>query len=403
MRISLAYIRILYYFCSMKQLLDDYIFSDVLRYEGHCLIYGKEEDRLEIGGFLGAAVLGALLSGTDEGRERSIFLNIRDGRKEFFDRYEDETLHENGGFFSKEVQALSEAYMEINGDLSLLLSICGNDRLYDLAFGLMIDYMEKLVEEQVGEHIYDAFQWTTPFAQWLFTAGYVETRRQQLLAINWSDPAGVYSLAEFIKMPQEETEPTFVFDNERAEDLLNGYYNWLMAAIEQEAAVYPDEKVQLAALKEKVRKHEPDYDFLKPEMKSFTPEQINLFRNWMNRWTEFLNSKLKPEKQITFWTKSVTEEQQEALLDYLKIQEREPQRYKCLAVAVYSLRQLGYITYTISVPSIVQWLSKRLQNDYSSKTGIYQFRRAWNELRRYHPAVQDEVDHLAEMGVRAIK
>ena len=252
MRISLAYIRILYYFCSMKQLLDDYIFSDVLRYEGHCLIYGKEEDRLEIGGFLGAAVLGALLSGTDEGRERSISLNIRDGRKEFFDRYEDETLHENGGFFSKEVQALSEAYMEINGDLSLLLSICGNDRLYDLAFGLMIDYMEKLVEEQVGEHIYDAFQWTTPFAQWLFTAGYVETRRQQLLAINWSDPAGVYSLAEFIKMPQEETEPTFVFDNERAEDLLNGYYNWLMAAIEQEAAVYPDEKVQLAALKEKV-------------------------------------------------------------------------------------------------------------------------------------------------------
>ena len=299
MRISLAYIRILYYLCSMKQLLDDYIFSDALRYEGHRLIYGKKEDRLVIGGFLGAAVLGALLSGTDEGRERSIFLNIRDGRKEFFDRYEDETLHENGGFFSKEVQALSEDYMEINGDLSLLLSICGNERLYDLAFGLMIDYMEKLVEEQVGEHIYDAVPWTTPFAQWLFNAGYVETRRQQLLAINWSDPAGVYSLAKFIQKPQQETEPTFVFDNERAEDLLNGYYNWLMAAIEQEAALYPDANVQLAALKEKVRKHEPDYDFLKPEMKSFTPEQINLFRNWMNRWIDFVKEKIEPMPDVT--------------------------------------------------------------------------------------------------------
>ncbi len=278
----------------MKHLLSDYIFDDSLRYEGHCLIYGKEEDRLEIGGFLGAAVLGALLSGTDEGRERSIFLNIRDGRKEFFDRYEDETLHENGGFFSKEVQALSEAYMEINGDLSLLLSICGNERLYDLAFGLMMDYMEKLVEEQVGEHIYDVFQWTTPFAQWLFTAGFVETRRQQLLAIDWSDPAGVYSLAEFINKPQEEIEPTFVFENERAEDLLNGYYNWLMAAIEQEAALYPDAKVQLAALKEKVRLNEPDYEFLKPEMKDFKAEQINLFRKWMNQWTDFVKTKIEP-------------------------------------------------------------------------------------------------------------
>jgi hypothetical protein len=90
----------------------------------------------------------------------------------------------------------------------------------------------------------------------------------------------------------------------------------------------------------------------------------------------------------------VTEDQQEALLDYLKIQERQPQRYKCLAVAVYSLRQLGYITYNIAPSSIAKWLSARLQNDYTTKNALFQFRRAWNELRRFHPAVQDEVEHL---------
>ena len=83
----------------MKQLLADYIFSDTLRYEGHRLIYSTKDDRIEIGGFFGAAVSGALLYGQDEGLERSITLNTSDGRKEFFDRYEDETLHENGGMF----------------------------------------------------------------------------------------------------------------------------------------------------------------------------------------------------------------------------------------------------------------------------------------------------------------
>jgi hypothetical protein len=123
----------------------------------------------------------------------------------------------------------------------------------------------------------------------------------------------------------------------------------------------------------------------------------------MNQWKDFVYSKLKPEKTITFWNEGVTEEQQEALLDYLKVQERQPQRYKCLAVAVYSLRQLGYINYNIAPSSMAKWLSERLQNDYTSKTTLSQFRRAWNELRRFHPAVQDEVSHFAECGVKSIK
>jgi len=387
----------------MKQLLTDHTFSDKLRYENHRLIYGStDQDRIELGGFLGAAVLGALLYGQDEGRERNIALNTSEGQQDFFARYEDETIHENGGFFAAEVQALNEAYMEINADKNLLLAICGNERLFDLAFGLTMEYMDKLVEEEVCEHIYDFVPWIGPFARWLYKAGYAETFRQQLLAIDWANPEDVYALVDYIKEP-EAKGPTFIFEGERADDLLNAYYNWLMTFIEQQAAQYPDSKVKLAEYKQIILQKEPHYEDLKPKMKDFTPDQLNLFRGWMNKWVDFMNGKLKPKKAITFWTKSVTEEQQEALLDYLKTQERQPQRYKCLAVAVYALRQLGYISYNISVPSIAKWLSDRLQNDYSSKTGIYQFRRAWNELSRYTPAVEDEVTHLAECGVKSIK
>ena len=36
------------------------------------------------------------------------------------------------------------------------------------------------------------------------------------------------------------------------------------------------------------------YDFLKPEMKDFKPEQINLFRKWMNQWKDFVEQKIEP-------------------------------------------------------------------------------------------------------------
>ncbi len=277
------------------KLLDDYIFDERLRYEGHKLIYmPKEGDRIEIRGFLGAAVLGALLHGQDEGRERDIMLNVREGRKDFFDRYEDETIHENGGFFTTEVQALNEAYMELDDDMTMLLAICGNERLYDLAFGLMVDYMEMLVEEQICEHIYDLVPWSEPFAQWLYNAGFVETRRQQLLAIDWTDPASVYALAESLLKPQEETQPTFVFDGLSAEQILNGYWNWLWNTVQQDANLYPDAQERLVQYKQTIREKEIDWDFIKPEMKDFDPEQINLFRKWMSQWTDFVKDKIEP-------------------------------------------------------------------------------------------------------------
>ena len=280
----------------MKQLLADYIFSDTLRYENHRLIYGSTaENRMELGGFLGAAVLGALLYGKDESRERNMILNTSEGRKQFFKRYEDETLQENGGYFNTEVQTLSEAYIELNGDLTVLFAICGNERLYDLAFGLMVDYMEMLVEEQVREHIYDLVPWTQPFAQWLYEAGFVEKRRQHLLAIDWTDPAGVYALAEFLRKPTEETEPTFVFNDLSSDQVLNGYWEWLWNAAQTEANLYPDSKVRLAQFKENILQTETNYDDLKHEIGKLQPEQINLFREWMNKWVDYVKEKIKPE------------------------------------------------------------------------------------------------------------
>ena len=279
----------------MKQLLADHIFSDTLRYENHRLIYGStDQDRMELGGFLGAAVLGALLYGQDEGRERNIALNTSEGQQDFIARYEDETIHENGGFFTTEVHALSEAYMEINGEMDALLAICGNERLYSLAFGLMIDYMERLVKEQICEHIYDLVPWSEPFAQWLYDAAYVETRRQQLLAICWDDPAIVCALSEFLRKPKEETQPTFVFGGLSAEQVLEGYWNWLWDTVQKEANLYPDAKERLAQYKQTILENETNYDFLKPEIGKLQPSDINLFRKWMGLWKEFVEQKIEP-------------------------------------------------------------------------------------------------------------
>lgn len=260
---------------------------------------------MELGGFLGAAVLGALLYGQDEGRERGIALNTSEGQQDFFARYEDETIHDNGGYFAAEVQALNEAYMEINADKNLLLAICGNERLFDLAFGLTMDYMDKLVEEEIGEHIYDFVPWIGPFARWLYKAGYAETYRQQLLAINWANPEDVYALVDYIKEP-EAKGPTFVFGGERADALLNAYYNWLMTFIEQQAAQYPDSKVKLAEYKQIILQKEPHYEDLKPDMKDFTPEQLNLFRKWMGLWKEFVEQKIEPP--VSTQKKSIRQE-----------------------------------------------------------------------------------------------
>ena len=298
----------------MIHLLADYIFSDSLRYEGHKLIYAPAgSNPIELSGILAASIAAALLSVTDEGEARGITLDTPGGRNDFFVRYEKEVLADNGGLLNTEVQALNEAYLEFAGEEGLLLRICRNERLLDLALGLMVEYMQRLVREEVCEQIYVAVPWTMPFAQWLFNAGFVETRRQYLLSIDWTDPASVYALSEELSADAnpQTTNPTFIFNDLSAEQLLNAYWDWLWNKVQNEANLYPDSKVKLAEYKKLILENETTYDFLKPEMKDFTPEELNLFRNWMNQWTAFVEQKVNPVPA----TKQKKDIRQEIFLD----------------------------------------------------------------------------------------
>ena len=389
----LAYVAKKQYLCSMKPLLDDYIFNDRLRYEGHKMIYTPEGgEPIVLGGILGAALLCVRLINTDEQKERGFLLSEEFRYEPFFKQYDSEVIADDLGYIEAELEQLDLAYLELYSDDQVSIeTICPNKRQLSIALDLVATYMHRITIEEYGAHIWEKEPWCMPFAHWLLKAGYTETRRQRFLQMDWTDPALVHDLACYMEKDEPE-EPVFIFEGEEAADIMARYWDWLWNFAQKDAATFPDSKVVMAGNKARILEYETNYGDIRPEMKP-----------WMDKWAEIVKGKLKPEKTITFWTKSVTEEQQEALLDYLKTQERQPQRYKCLAVAVYTLRQLGYITYNISVPSIAKWLSERLQNDYSTKNGISQFRRAWNELRRFHPAVKDEVDHLAECGVRSIK
>jgi hypothetical protein len=382
------------------KLLDDYRLDDRLRYEGHKLVYTQDgNEDIVIQGILGAALLCALLVDTEEGDARGIAIDTEAQQKEFFALYERNVRREGWGMLNPEIQHLHDAYVQLSLSNLDLSAICPNIRLLDLALQLTVRYMQHLVLEIFGEHIWIAYPWKTPFAQWLWDAARVETRRQRFLHTNWTDPVAVTTLAD---MPDEGEVPTLFFEGEAAEDIMNRYYEWMWENYQKQVREIPGSKIT-AADKRHIIEYESDWLFLSDEINMYDEEGHRAWLQWMSDWQDFLTRKLKPEKEIKFWTPSVPQEMQEKLLDYLKAQERQPQHYKCLAVAVYTLRQLGYITYNIASSSIAKWLSERLQNDYSSKTGLYQFRRAWNELRRYHPAVQDELEQLAEYSIRSIK
>ena len=285
----------------MKRLLENHIFDANLRYESHTLFY-KTPQGMEtlLEGIMGAAILGTLLAETEEGDRRGIALDTPEQRNSFFERYEREVRRDNGGLFSTELEALSQAYMELM-DTDILLRICRNDRLYDLALGLVMEYMQRLVREQVGDHIYDLVPWHMPFAQWLYDAGFAETQRQHLLSINWGDPAEVYALAQTLKNSDDTPRtPTFYFQSENARLLMEKYFCWLSDQVQAEAAMMPDAKSELAQLKPFALAQETNWDFLKPELKNLEPEDLNLYRQWMKQWTEFITSKWSDNPESTF-------------------------------------------------------------------------------------------------------
>lgn len=288
----------------MKRLFDNHIFSDRLRYEAHRLTYLSDSDtQVELSGILAAAVLYALLVNTDEGDARGVTISTQDYRDRFFTRYEDELIGDNGGLFTTEVHALSQSYIELSDDSeNILMHLCRNERLLDLAYGLTIEYMQQLVGEQVGGAIYDAIPFHEPFAQWLYNAAFIETRRQRLLAVNWADPADVYALDEELSEPTSDDpeKPTFYFEGVSAEHILEAYFRWMWTAVQTQTAVLPDAQQQLAKMQPEIIRQETNWDFLRPELGKCTPADRRLFNDWMTRWKDHITRKLGNTPDQTF-------------------------------------------------------------------------------------------------------
>lgn len=278
----------------MIHLLDNYTFSPSLRYDAHRLIYtySEKEEPIQIEGFLGAALLCVCLINSDEGERREIPLDIERKQDFLFSRYEQEVIADGWGYLEAELRQLNDAYIQLTVSQVPIVDVCANVRQFSIAMSLLSAYMQRLVTEEFGEHIWEKETWHMPFSQWLFDAGYTETVRQRFLHIDWTDPVAVNALVE---MPEQRSEePSFIFEGEEAEEIIRRYWEWLSNTAQKEAALFPDKNVMMAEFKENILAQETNYEDLKPEMKDFTPDQLNLFRKWMNQWIDFVKTKIEP-------------------------------------------------------------------------------------------------------------
>ena len=280
----------------MKNLLDDYIFSDSLRYEGHKLIYRPQSgEPVVLGGILGAALLCARLLNTEEQTERGLILDEALEYDSFITRYEQEVITDDWGYLDAELEQLDLAYLDLFSNEQMTIeTICPNKRQLSIAMDIVSTYMRRVAIELYKAHIYELIPWQMPFAQWLFNAAYAEPRRQRFLQMDWTEPALVHDLACYMDSDTPD-EPLVYFESEEAADILARYWDWLWNFAQKDAAIFPDANVRMAEYKESILRHETDWNFIKPEMKDFPQEQINLFRQWMNQWTAFVEERLKPE------------------------------------------------------------------------------------------------------------
>ena len=381
-------------------MLEDIVLSPHLRYEQHTLIYDAppcaEPIRME--GVLGAALLCAMLVDTDEGNRRTIAIDTDAERDAWIVRYDREVRRNGWGLLMTEAPLLRDAYIQFLDVPVSLDDICPNIRLTDLAIQLMVYYMRHLVIETFCAHVWEAVPWKAPFAEWLLEASRTETRRQRLLQIDWRDVAAVADIAD---AKDCEEPPTLFFESEAAADIMVRYFHWLWDTYQAQAGELPGVKISQVD-KNYILQQETDWTYLLPQMQDFDDDAHKWWRQWMTDWQHFLTRQFKPDKQVLFWSKEVTEQQQEQLLDYLKLQEREPLRYHCLTTAIYALRYLGYVRRACTPAQMRKWLSEHLSEDYSSKSAATQFTRAWNQHGRHTPEVQDELRRLASLGIDSL-
>ena len=379
----------------MSKLLANHIFSDVLRYENHQLIYApSNEEPVEMGGILAASLLAVLLIDTDEGEARGIALDTDDQRKDFFARYDREVLRDDLGYLSAEINQLRDNYVQLALGTTTINNLCPNIRLLNLAMDMTVAYMQQLVIKTFKEHIWEALPWQAPFPQWLLDAARVETRRQRFLQTDWTDAPIVTALAD---MPDKTEEPSFFFIGEKASDIMERYLHWLSdtyVAVKQEL---PGAKITSADRKY-IFSQETDWAFLSDGIEDFSTSQHKEWLQWQQEWTRFLTERLLPQKEIRFWADDVPEEIQNHLLYHLQLAEQHPAHFRDVTTAVYAMRQLGYIRRKCSDKDIRQWLSEHLKLDYTERNNASQFRRAMNEHGRHTPEIREEVMALEAMG-----
>ena len=390
-------------------MLTDFVISPSLRYEAHALIYATDpqSDPLRIEGALGATLLCALLTDTDEGDRRGIALDTDADRRAWITRYEREVRRDDWGTLETELRLLANAWIELTTSSVALTDICPNSRLLDLALRLLCTYMHHLVIEVFGMHIWECVPWQAPFAEWLIRAAHVETQRQRYLHIDWTDPVEVTALAETATNDQrlttnDQLSPTLVFEGEAAEEIMARYLEWLWKTYRAQVREIPGAKPDTASHRNYIVEQETDWSFLADEIGTLPDDLQRLWAEWLLNWQHFVTRRLKPQRPVRFWTEGVSEKQQAQLTQFLRIQEKEWDYYKCLAASVYALRQLGYVRRACSITDITRWLAEQLVNNYTEKNRRDQFRKAWNELGRYSDDVRHFVSLLASYGISSL-
>ena len=381
-------------------MLEDYQIDEKLRYESQRLVAADKD--VQIGGVLGAALLCALLVDTDEGQRRGIAIDSNAEQKAWMMRYEREVRRDEWGLLYAEIEQLSDAYISLATEEMLMSEICPNVRLLDLAMQLVTGYMRYLTEELFGAHIWEGEPWKAPFAEWLLDAARVETRRQRLLKMDWTDAAMVTALDEDLQKAVAEAkadEPTFIFEGEAAEDILKRYCDWAWSRYQAYLREIPGSQPRAAKHRNHMFEQETDWQFIMDEVKELDEAQQREWSRWMLDWRNYITRRLKPQKEVLFWTDEVSDKQQRQLTQFLRIQEKEWDYYKCLSASIYALRQMGYVRRACSVTDITRWMTENLNNDYTKKNNRDQFRRAWNELGRFSEDVKHFVRILNEYGI----
>jgi len=379
-------------------MLEDYIIDDRIRYESHYLKVAQTD--VQIGGVTGAALLSALIVDTEEGARRSIAIDSDAERMAWIRQYEREVRRDEWGLIDTEVELLNDAYIELVTSEMNMSDVCPNVRLLDLALQLVTTYMHYLTIETFREHIWECQTWEEPFAQWLLNAAQTETLRLHFLHTDWTNPVQVNALYETIQ--REDEPPTFIFEGEEAEDIYRRYFTWLWKSYQSRLRAIPGSQPRAAKHRNYLAEQETNWSFLAEEVHRLDEEQQQLWAQWMFNWQKYITKHLKPEKPVLFWEKEVSEEKQKQLTQFLRIQEKEWDYFKCLSSAIYALRQMGYVRRACSIRDITRWMSEQLVKDYTTKNNHDQFVRAWKELGRYTEEVKRYVEMLENYGILPI-